>query len=49
MRDIVQTAQFKRDLKKLKYSGRYKVEDLLLAVELLANDKPLPESYQPHD
>ena len=49
MRDIVQTAQFKRDLKKLKHSGRYKVEDLLLVVELLANDKPLPESYQPHD
>jgi mRNA interferase YafQ len=49
VRDIVQTAQFKRDLKKLKYSGRYKVEDLLLVVELLANDKPLPESYQPHD
>jgi mRNA interferase YafQ len=49
VRAIVQTAQFKRDLKKLKHSGRYKVEDLLLVVELLANDKPLPESYQPHD
>jgi mRNA interferase YafQ len=49
VRDIVQTAQFKRDLKKLKHSGRYKVEDLLRVVELLANDKPLPESYQPHD
>ncbi len=47
MRDIVQTAQFKRDLKKLKHSGRYKVDDLLLVVELLANDKPLPENYQP--
>jgi mRNA interferase YafQ len=49
VREIVQTAQFKRDLKKLKHSGRYKVEDLLLVVELLANDKPLLESYQPHD
>jgi mRNA interferase YafQ len=47
VREIVQTAQFKRDLKKLKHSGRYKIEDLLLVVELLANDKPLPESYQP--
>jgi mRNA interferase YafQ len=49
VREIVQTAQFKWDLKKLKHSGRYKVEDLLVVVELLANDKPLPESYQPHD
>jgi hypothetical protein len=34
-------------VKKLKHSGRYKVDDLLLVVEMLASDKPLPESYQP--
>lgn len=49
MRVIVQTSQFKRDLKKLKHSGRYKIDDLLAVVELLATDKPLPENYQPHD
>jgi mRNA-degrading endonuclease YafQ of YafQ-DinJ toxin-antitoxin module len=41
VRAIVQTSQFKRDLKKQKYSGRYKVEALLLVVELLASDKSL--------
>ena len=49
MRVVVQTSQFKRDLKKLTHSGRYKIEDLLTVVELLATDKPLPENYQPHD
>jgi len=33
---VVQTAQFKRDLKKVKRSGRYKVDDLLVVVELLS-------------
>ncbi len=49
MKAVVQTAQFKRDLKKVKRSGRYKVDDLLVVVELLAADKPLPENYQEHD
>lgn len=49
MREIVQTAQFKKDLKKVKHSGRYKIEDLLAIVALLAADKSLPKHCQPHD
>lgn len=48
MREIVQTAQFKRDFKKIAASGRYKKQDFLDLVELLANDKLLPEKYRDH-
>ena len=40
VRAIVQTSQFKQDLKKIKHSGRYKIDDLLAVVESLASDKP---------
>lgn len=49
MKEIVQTSQFKQDLKKIKYSGRYKIDDLLTVIELLASDKMLDEKYKCHD
>ncbi|MGZ4976914.1 MAG: type II toxin-antitoxin system YafQ family toxin [Methylobacter sp.] len=49
MREIVQTSQFKQDLKKIKHSGRYKLDDLLVVVECLACDKPLAAKHKAHD
>jgi len=48
MKVIVQTSQFKQDLKRLKYAGRYDINDLLAIVDLLAKDEPLPEKYKDH-
>ncbi len=48
MREIVQTSQFKQDLKKVKHSNRYKIDDLLVIVDLLANDKTLAEKHKDH-
>lgn len=48
MKAIVQTSQFKQDLKKVKHSGRYDVGDLLAIVELLARDQPLAEKHKDH-
>ncbi len=48
MREIIQTTQFKRDYKKIVASGRYKKQDFLTVVELLANDQPLPDKYRDH-
>jgi mRNA interferase YafQ len=36
VKTIVQTSQFKQDLKRVKHSGRYKIDDLLGIVDLLA-------------
>jgi mRNA interferase YafQ len=47
MRRIVQRKQFRNDLKRQKRRGR-DVEDLIAAVELLAETGTLPESYRPH-
>jgi len=50
VRAIVQTSQFKQDLKKIKHSGRYKIiDDLLAVVESLACDKPLAVKHKAHD
>lgn len=49
MKTIVQTSQFKQDLKKIKYAGRYTVDDLLVIVELLACNQPLPEKHREHN
>ncbi len=49
MREVVQTSQFKQDLKKIKHSGRYKIDDLLAVVESLACDKPLAVKHKMHD
>ena len=48
MKTIVQTSQFKQDLKRLKNSGRYTLDDLLMIVELLARNQPLPEKHREH-
>lgn len=48
MRQIEQTTQFKRDFKKIASSGRYKKKDFLDIVELLINDKQLPEKNRDH-
>jgi len=48
MKQIVQTSQFKHDLKKVKHAGRYKIEDLLTVAETLAADKPLSEKHKDH-
>ena len=49
MKPIVQTSQFKHDLKKVKYAGRYAIDDLLVIVDLLARNQPLPEKHREHN
>lgn len=49
MKPIVQTSQFKQDLKKVKYAGRYAIDDLLVIVDLLARNQPLPEKHREHN
>lgn len=48
MKEIVQTSQFKQDLKRVKYSGRFDIEDLLAIVGLLASNQPLAEKHKEH-
>lgn len=48
MREIIRSKQFKRDYKKVAKSGRYSINDFLTVVELLIQDKPLPEKYKDH-
>jgi len=45
---IVQTSQFKQDIKRAKYAGRYDIDDLLAIVELLARNEPLAEKHKEH-
>jgi len=48
VREIIQGTRFKRDYKKIAASGRYSVNDFLLVVKLLAQDKILPARYRDH-
>jgi len=48
VRQIVQTAQFKTDLKKVARSGRYQVNDLLRIANALADDRPLAAKHRDH-
>ena len=48
MREIIQTAQFKKDFKKIAASGRYHKKDLLKVVELLLNNEALPSRVRDH-
>jgi mRNA interferase YafQ len=48
VRQIEQTKQFKRDLKRIASSGRYKKKDLLDIIDLLISDKPLSEKNRDH-
>ncbi len=47
--ELVQTSQFKQDLKRVKHSGRYSIDDLLQVVELLKSGESLPEKYKEHN
>jgi mRNA interferase YafQ len=47
MRLITQRTQFRNDLKRQKRRGK-DVEELIAAVELLADDGILPSGYRPH-
>lgn len=49
MRKIEETTRFKSDFKKIASSGRYKKQDFLDVIELLANDQPLPAKYRDHN
>ena len=48
MREIFQQSPFKADLKRVSRSGRYKSDDVLEVVAMLANDETLPERYHVH-
>lgn len=48
MREIIQTSQFKRDFKKIAASGRYKKQAIISIIEILAEDKRLPERCRDH-
>jgi mRNA interferase YafQ len=47
MRHITQRKQFRNDLKRQKRRGK-DIEELITAVELLAEDGRLPLTYRPH-
>lgn len=47
MRDIRQTARFKKDYKAAIKRGLQK-DELRVVIEALANDEPLPERCRPH-
>jgi mRNA interferase YafQ len=47
MRRIAQRKQFRADLKRQKRRGR-DIEELIAAVELLAEQGTLPSAYRPH-
>ena len=47
MRHITQRKQFRNDLKRQKRRGK-DIEELIAAVELLAEDGMLPPTYRPH-
>ncbi|MEN9596139.1 MAG: hypothetical protein RL236_573 [Pseudomonadota bacterium] len=49
VKTIVQTSQFKQDLKRVKHSGRYEIDDLLEIVDLLAQNQPLLEKHKDHN
>lgn len=48
MRQIVQTAQFKTDLKKVARSGHHQVSELLKIANALASDELLAAKHRDH-
>lgn len=48
VKTVVQTSQFKQDLKRVKNSGRYAIDDLLVVIDLLLRNQLLPEKYKDH-
>ena len=49
MRAIVQTSQFKADLKKIAKSGKYDKDDFLAVINKLVNETPLSAKHRDHD
>jgi mRNA interferase YafQ len=45
---VIQTSQFKKDLRRLKKSGQYEIKKIEEAIELLAYGAILPERYRHH-
>jgi len=48
MREVFRQTQFKADFKRVSRSGRYKADDVLGIIAMLANDETLPERYRDH-
>ena len=48
MREIFEQTQFRKDIKKVKRSGRYRVEDLLEIVRRLASGEELDPKHRDH-
>ena len=48
MREIFESTQFKRDLKKIKASGKYQFSDFKSVVKMLVSDVRLPPKYRDH-
>ncbi len=48
MRKIDKSSQFKRDIAKVRHSGKYAFEEIEKAMFLLATDAPLPERFRDH-
>lgn len=48
-RAIEETAQFKRDKKRIKGSGRYDWEKIRTVVKELMNDRPLAPKHRDHE
>ena len=48
MREIFQQSSFKTDFKRVSRSGRYKADDVLGIIAMLANDELLPERCRDH-
>ena len=48
MREIAETASFKRDIKRLARTGRHEVSNLLAVVRELAEDSPLDPQLRDH-
>jgi len=49
LRAIVQTSQFKADLKKIAKSGKYDKDDFLAVINKLVNETPLSAKHRDHD
>ena len=47
MKPVIQTSQFKRDIKRLKKRGK-NLEKLGSVIRLLADDRPLEEKHRDH-
>ena len=48
MRKIIQTKKFRQDYRKIASSGRHSVDEFLLVIKLLAQDKILPTKFRDH-